>query len=135
MAVTSCPFRAVGPDENGIEFEHYLWDRIQLLGASAQQSRELFRRVWAFVQEYDHLRDELRDRGQHEEPSVSEYAERWRMSERSAYRAFEEFALVMPELGTAPGPACDELWNGISRQAPAGHLMALADVRVREISD
>lgn len=126
-----CPFRAAEREEDGMEFEHYLWDRIQALGGSSQQSRELFRRIWAFVQEYDHLRDELRDDGLVEEPSIAQYAQRWRMSERSAYRAFQEFARVMPELGPAPGTACEELWRGISRQAPPGRLMALANVRVR----
>lgn len=130
MTGTNCPFRAAEGGEGGIVFEEYLWRRVDALGGSPQQTRELFRRVWAFVQEYDHLRDELRNHGQHEEPSISQYADRWRMSERSAYRAFEEFARVMPELGPEPSAVCEELWTGISRQVPAGRLMALASVRV-----
>jgi hypothetical protein len=107
MPATTCPVRAADRDEDGIGFEEFLRDRIDRLGGSPQQSRELLRRVWAFIQEYDHLRDELRDRGQREVPSVPQYAERWRMGERTAYRAFSEFALVMPDLGDAPGELCD----------------------------
>lgn len=83
-----------------------------------------------FIQKYDHLRDDLHKSDQIEEPSVRQYAERWRMSERSAYRAFEEFAMVFRELADAPGVLCNELWEGIGRQAPSGRLMAMAAVRV-----
>jgi hypothetical protein len=134
MSTAVCPFRAAEGNQDGTQFEDYLWGRVDRVARSPQQRRELFRRIWAFIQEYDRLRDESRDQGRRGEPSVSEYALRWRMSERSAYRAFQEFALVMPELGPAPAALCDELANGISRQGAGSRLMALADVRVFEVA-
>jgi hypothetical protein len=131
MSAIDCPFRAVQDRERGIEFEIYLSQRVQSLGLTPQRSRELTRRLWAFIQEYDHLRDELFERGGGE-PTPAQYAERWRMPERSGYRAFDEFSYVFPEIADSPGLLCDELWTGIKHQQPASHMMPLASVLVQE---
>lgn len=131
MNISDCPFRAVLDREPGIEFETYLGLRVESLGLTPRRSRELTRRLWAFIQEYDHLRDELFARGQGE-PTPAQFAERWRMPERSAYRAFDEFGDVFPEIAENPGLLCDELWTGIKHQQPASHMMPLASVLVAE---
>jgi hypothetical protein len=72
------------------------------------------------------------DRGEGE-PSVAQFAERWRMSERSAYRAADEFGSIFPEIAEAPGQLCDELWTCIKHQQPASHMMPLAAVKVQPL--
>ena len=60
-----------------------------------------------------------------------EYAKRWRMTERSAYRALEEFVTVFPEPGERPEAICEELWDGVGKQAGPSSLMRVLSVKVK----
>lgn len=122
-------FRAVGRDEVGTEFVDYLYERATAVTDTPTQARALAQRAWVHVQQFDHLRDERRDAGTFDEPTVEQYAERWRMSVRSAHRAYAEFLALFPGERDA-GRACQELWDGIGRQAPGGRLMAVGAVKV-----
>jgi hypothetical protein len=127
MAVAPKHFRAVGRDEDGEEFVDFLYRRAQAVTDTSRQARALRDRLWIFVQQYDHLRDDL----QPERVTVERYAERWDEPERSAFRAFAEFASVFPG-DNAPEDVCEELWNGIGRQAGRGEFMQLGAVKVAE---
>lgn len=120
------PFRAVARGEDGTEFVDYLYERATAVTDTPTQARVLAQRAWIFVQQYDHLRDERSEPG---EPTVEQYAERWRMPIRTAHRAFAEFDALFPGERDA-GRVCRELWDGIGRQAPGGTLMAVGAVRV-----
>jgi len=127
MAGTPKHFRAVGRDENGEEFVDFLYRRAQAVTETPRQARALRDRLWIFLQQYDHLRDDLGPGN----VTVERYAERWDEPERSAFRAFAELASVFP--GDDPAEAiCEELWNGIGRQAGQGQFMQLGAVKVVE---
>ena len=117
MFTIDCPFRAVDDGEDGIPFEEYLYARAGMVATGPQGPRELYQRVLIFIQQYDHLRDDRSFRGERGEASMVEYAQRWRMTERSAYRALQEFATVFPELGEHPGLV--ELAGEVERRLPA----------------
>ncbi len=130
MLTTDCPFRAVDDGEDGIPFEEYLYARAGMVATGPHGPRELYQRVLIFIQQYDHLRDDRSFRGERGEPSMVEYAKRWRMTERSAYRALQEFATVFPELGEHPEAICEELWDGVSKQGGPSTLMRVLSVKV-----
>jgi hypothetical protein len=131
MLTTDCSFRAVDDGEVGIPFEEYLYARAGMVATGPQGPRELYQRVLIFIQQYDHLRDDRSFHGESGEPSMVEYAQRWRMTERSAYRALQEFVTVFPELGEHPEAICEELWNGIRKQAGPSSLMRVLSVKVK----
>lgn len=124
------PFRAVNHGEDGTEFVDYLYERATAVTDTPTQARALAQRAWIFVQQYDHLRDDLHQSGDLAEPTVDQYAERWRMPVRNAYREFAEFDRLFPG-ERDPGRVCAELWEGIRRQAGrGGMLMAVRAVKV-----
>lgn len=130
------PFEAAAGRARGSEFVDYLYDRCLRLTDTPTQARALARRLWSFLQEYDRLRDELLQANELREPTVEEYATRWRMPIRTANHAFMEFAAVFPT-EQDPGRISEELWKGIGIQADKsrfGGLMALGSVRVIERS-
>ena len=132
-ADTPLPFEAVSGPTRGQEFVDFLYDRCLGLTDTPTQARALARRLWAFLQEYDHLRDELQES---REPTVEEYAERWRMPLRTANHAFAEFFSVFPS-EQDPGRIAAELWKGIGLQGnkPFSGLLALGSVRVVPVGD
>jgi hypothetical protein len=117
------PFEASPDRKRGDEFVDYLYDRCLGLTDTPTQARALSRRLWAFLQEWGRLNDEL-----HREPTVEEYAKRWRMPLRSANHAFAEFFGAFPT-EQDPGRISKELWKGIGLQGNGG-IMALGSVRV-----
>jgi hypothetical protein len=120
--------RAVGRDEDGEEFVDFLYRRAKAATETDRQARALRDRLWVFIQQYDHLRDDL----QGEPVTIERYAERWDEPVRSAFRAFSEFASVFPG-DDAAGQMCAELWNGIGRQAgKRGQMMPFSAVKVVE---
>lgn len=123
-------FRAVARDEDGTEFVDYLYERATAVTDTPTQARALAERVWLFLEHYDHLRDDLHQSGEVGEPTVEQYAERWRRPVRNAYREFADFGRLFPG-ERDPGRVCAELWNGIGRQAGrAGMLMEVRAVKV-----
>lgn len=122
-------FRAVDRAEDGTEFVDYLYERATAVADTPTQARSLAQRAWIFLQQYDHMRDRMHADGDACEPTVEQYAERWRMPIRTAHRAFAEFDSLFPGEADA-GRVCRELWDGIGRQAPPRRLMALAAVKV-----
>jgi hypothetical protein len=128
------PFEAAPDRARGEDFVDYLYERCRGLTETQTQARTLSRRLWAFLQEWDRLRHELRDRGERREPTVEEYAARWRMPSRTANQAFAEFVGVFPT-ERDPGRISKELWKGIRLQGDPGRyggLMALGSVKVLE---
>jgi hypothetical protein len=125
---TEVPFRAVGQGEDAVKFDEYLGQRVMAQNLTETQTRALFRRMLAFIQEYDHLQDEKRAEGQREPPTPEEYATRWNEPARSVARTWQEFRTIFS--GADPSLVCDELWAGISRQAPNGQIMRLLGVKV-----
>lgn len=123
-------FRAVKRGEDGTEFVDYLYERATAVADTPTQARNLAQRVWIFLEQYDHLRDDLHASGELDEPTVEQYAERWRMPLRNAYREFADFGRLFPG-ERDPGRVCAELWEGISRQAGrSGMLMEVRAVKV-----
>jgi hypothetical protein len=113
-----------------LEFIDYLRERAANATDTPTQARTLAERMWVFIQQYDHLRDDLQAMGRTDEPSVEDYAERWGMPIRSAHRAYAEFTALFPSEQNA-GRLCDELWDGIGRQAGrTGRLMPVGAVVV-----
>lgn len=125
------PFKVSSDPDRGQEFVDYLHDRCLQLTDTPTQARTLARRLWAFLQEYDHLRNDLHASGNPREPTVEEYAERWRMPLRTANHAFAEFYSVFPT-ERDPGRISSELGKGVGLQSnkPFSGLMALGSVRV-----
>ena len=99
------PIRLARPGEAGVEFIKWLNDR-------ARGNAALRQRLVAFIEEWDHLRDDIR---QHKvrEPTLEEYAKEWRVPVSSAYRRLQEFRAVVGM--RYPGPLCDLLWDGMPK--------------------
>lgn len=114
----SLPIRLAEPNEEGILFRDWLARR-------TRGDRRATERQLAFVQQWDHLRDEA--------PSTvnpAAYAARWRVSQATAYRLLEEFRTVFPSEAD-PGRLLDLLWDGLSpKYLGHGRLGALIDVKV-----
>src|SRR5262249_42849117 len=95
------PIRLARKGEDGEPF-------IDWLGAEAKSwpKRD---RLTAYIQEWDLLRDEMREREPGAVPSTPEYAQRWGLSIASAHRIAAEFGEVFPS-EEDPGRVVDLLW-------------------------
>jgi hypothetical protein len=114
----SLPIRLAGPNAEGVPFRDWLARR-------TRGDRRTTERLLAFIQSWDHLRDESQDA-----PSPAAYAARWRVSPATAYRLVDEFRTVFPSEAD-PGRLLDMLWDGLSERY-VGHIRlgSLVDVRV-----
>lgn len=84
--------------------------------------------MWVFLQAYSHMRDDLGGEG----PTVSQYADRWRLPIHTAHRNFAEFNEMFPSEENGDR-VCNESWDGIARQTgPGPTFMAHGAVKVRE---
>jgi hypothetical protein len=112
MLTEEMPIRLPQNDEEGIEFIDWLNRRL----AGDRIARQ---RMVAFIEEWDHLRDEIRDR-EMREPTVEEYARRWNVAESSAYRLLDEFRRVVGM--DYPGRLCQLLWDGMPKWTGRGPI-------------
>ncbi|MEJ7785889.1 MAG: hypothetical protein WKF96_13875 [Solirubrobacteraceae bacterium] len=120
---TDLPLRLPAENEKGMEF-------IEWLDTQVGNNRIARQRMVAFIQEWDHLRDELHER-ELREPTVEEYAARWGVAESSAYRLLDEFRAATEF--EYPGSLCQLLWNGMpiwNGDGPAIQLKWLLGVEV-----
>ncbi len=112
------PFRPALPREPGQEFVDYL--DVRCAGDRRLRERQL-----VFLQQLDHLADDLGD-----DPSAEAYADRWRVSLPSTYRLLDEFRRVFPTERT-PARVLEALWQGLEepywRRPDLGSLL---EVRV-----
>lgn len=116
--MTPPPLRPALPREEGQAFVDYL-------DARCGGDRRLRERLLVFLQQWDHLADDKA-----REPSVEEYAERWRVSVPSTYRILDEFRAVFPSEAT-PRRVLDTLWDGMGPPYWRGReLLSLLQVRV-----
>lgn len=123
MQTTDVPFRLPAKGERAVPFIDWLEQRLGGDRAARQ-------RMTAFIQEWDHLRDEVRDRDLRE-PTIGEYAERWNVPESTAYRWLDEFRQAVGI--DYPGPLCSLLWDGMPRftgREPAPQLQWLLAVEI-----
>jgi hypothetical protein len=97
------PFAHSSDPRHGEAFIDYL-DRI------CSNNRLRRQRQLAFIHEWDHLIDQLG-----RQPTVSEYADRWRTPRSTAYALLHEFRQLFPNVAD-PTRVCEELWNGVSAQ-------------------
>jgi hypothetical protein len=88
--------------------------------------RDRAKRLVVFLQQWDHLADELG-----RAPTVREYAEEWRESESGVYRLLEELREVFPT-ERDPSRIMNLLWDGMPRD---GELMAILDVPIADATD
>ncbi len=112
MLTEEMPLRLPQDHEEGIEFVDWLNRRL----AGDRIARQ---RMVAFIEEWDHLRDEIRDR-EMREPTVEEYATRWNVAESSAYRLLDEFRRVVGV--DYPGRLCQLLWDGMPKWTGRGPI-------------
>lgn len=116
--MTPSPFRPALPREDGQAFVDYL-------DARCGGDRRLRERLLVFLQQWDHLTDDKA-----REPTVEEYAVRWRVSVPSTYRILDEFRDVFPTEAT-PQRVLAALWDGMGRPYWHGpELLSLLQVRV-----
>ena len=125
METKGLPVRLPESGEIGVEF-------ISWLDARLGGDRLARQRLVPFIQEWDLLRDEVREREQRE-PTVTEYAQRWGVPESSAYRLLEEYRQVFET--DYPGSLCDLLWDGMPRLTGVGpqEFGSLMTVKVVEV--
>jgi hypothetical protein len=97
------PIRLPRSGEHGIEFIHWLDRRVN----GNRLRRE---RLVSFIQQWDHARDEVRER-EGRELTVELYAEYWNVSESSAFRILSEFRNATGI--DYPGQLCDLLWDAM----------------------
>jgi hypothetical protein len=97
------PLRLASEAEPGAPFIGWLDRRLK-------GSRVRRQRLEAFIQEWDHLRDEMHDQ-ELREPTVEDYAERWGVAISSAYRLLDEFRQAT--MIDNPGALCELLWSGM----------------------
>lgn len=114
----NAPFRPALPREDGQEFVDYL-------DARCGGDRRLRERLLVFLQQWDHLADDLDG-----EPSAEAYAGRWHVSVPSTYRVLEEFRRVFPT-ERSPARVLATLWEGLGAPYwPGPDLGSLLEVRV-----
>lgn len=108
MGTDQLPIRLAVDGEGGVEFIDWLDERL----GGDRMARQ---RMVAFIEEWDHLRDELLE-SEGREPTVEDYARRWRVADSSAYRLLAEFRSTT---GVAyPSALCQLLWDGMPRSTP-----------------
>jgi hypothetical protein len=92
--------------------------------AGNPRSRRSLDRMIAFIQQWDHLRDEMLQQGRGE-PVVRDYQQRWEASPAATYRMLDEFREIFgPE--ASPSELCDLLWNGMPKgPGPMKWLLAV----------
>ena len=113
------PFVLARPEEPGNPFVDYLDN---LLGGDRVQ-RE---RLEAFLQQWDHIADDLA-----REPTAEEYGERRGVPTSTVRRILEEFRAVFPTERT-PGRLLTLLWDGLRPPyLSSGELGWLLAVKVR----
>jgi hypothetical protein len=110
MQTKTLPIRLPQRGEKGVPFID--WLERQLGGDSAARQR-----MQAFIQEWDHLRDEIQQR-ELRDPTVEEYAERWNVAGSTAYRLLDEFRSATGI--DYPGPLCRLLWDGMPKWSGRG---------------
>lgn len=116
--MSQAPFRPARPEEAGQEFVDYL-------DARCGGDRRLRERLLVFLQQWDHLADDLEG-----EPSAEAYAERWHVSVPSTYRMLEQFRRMFPTERT-PARVLAALWDGLGPPYWRGpDLGSLLEVRV-----
>lgn len=112
------PFRPALPREQGQEFVDYL-------DARCGGDRRLRERLLVFLQQWDHLADDMGG-----EPSVEAYAQRWHVSVPSTYRLLDEFRRAFPT-ERSPGRVLATLWEGLGAPYWRGpDLGSLLEVRI-----
>lgn len=114
------PIRLADGDSGGQPFSAWLLER--------EGNTDAAGRIAAFVQQWDHARDELLDR-EGREPSIEDYAEFWRFRKSAAESEFAEFK------GTTgisdPKLLCELLWDGMPRlNEKPGELRELLSVEI-----
>jgi hypothetical protein len=88
-------------------------------------NRRMKERQLAFIQQWDHMRDELPA-----EPTAEQYAARWRTSAATTYRLLAEFRTLFPGQSD-PGALVSLLWDGLSEpHLRRGELGSLLEVKV-----
>jgi hypothetical protein len=110
MVHSELPVRLPEDGEEGVKF-------IDWLDARLGGNRLARQRLVPFIEEWDLLRDEVRQR-ERREPTVAEYGKRWSVPESTAFRLLEEYRQVFRT--DYPGPLCDLLWNGMPRLTGSG---------------
>jgi len=112
------PVRLAKPAEPGLPF-------LEWLDRRTGGNRRMKERQVAFIQQWDHLRDELPA-----EPTAEEYAARWRTSVATSYRLLAEFRTLFPGQRD-PGALVSLLWEGLSEpHVSRGELGSLLEVKV-----
>jgi hypothetical protein len=116
--MSQLPFRPARPREGAQPFVDFLDER-------CGRDRRLRERLLVFLQQWDHLADEIGD-----EPSAEAYAARWRVSVPSTYRILDEFRRVFPTERN-PARVLEVLWQGLGPPYwRTDDLGSLLDVRV-----
>lgn len=117
----SLPIRLARTDEDGLAFIDWLDRRVE----PTQR-----RRLIAFIEEWDHLRDDLGAN-----PTVKQYAERWSVPVPTAYRMLTEFRQAVPGEDT-PDALVSMLWDGMPRwDGTPGRFVPAALMRVKVTED
>jgi hypothetical protein len=93
----------------GLPFSEWLMRRFR-------GDRRAVERQLAFLQQWDHLRDEAGG------ASVAAYAARWRASRATTYRLLDEFKSIFPN-EFDPNRLLSLLWDGLSAGREAGGLL------------
>ena len=120
LSASEIPIRLAGESDGGQPFSAWLLERAGNEDAAG--------RIAAFIQQWDHVRDELLDR-EGREPTIADYADFWRFSENTAEAEFAEFRSATGI--SDPKLLCELLWDGMPRlnEAPGG-LKELLSVEV-----
>lgn len=100
---------------------------VDLLAARCGDKRRTDRMI-AFIQEWDHVRDEVRDADPRKaDATVEDFAERWKTPLPTAFRMQAEFREIFPT-ETTPGRLVELLSDGMPNlpdQTPPKWLLAV----------
>lgn len=115
------PLRLPKPGERGEPFIDWL---------RRGRDKRLVERMTAFIQEWNHLRDDLcQVDSARQDPTVEEFADRWQVPVPTAYRMQAEFRSIFPSEAT-PARLIDLLTDGLP--AGSGPYVWLLAVQVVE---
>lgn len=118
------PIRLPRDGEAGVPF-------VDLLAARCGDKRGTDRMI-AFIQEWDHIRDEIRDADPSKpDATVEDFAKRWNTALPTAFRMQAEFRRIFPT-ETTPGRVVDLLWDGMPKWPADKSLNWLLAVEVVE---